>query len=87
MGSIVDEYVDHIQEVIPQIEKAGRERDAIALRKLTHKLRGTGASYGFQEVTDVAAACEDAVVSGVGWDEIDPLGRQMVDVLRRCVAR
>jgi CheY-like chemotaxis protein len=87
IASIVDEYVDHMQEVIPQIEKAGRERDAIALRKLTHKLRGTGASYGFQEVTDAAAACEDAVVSGIGWDEIDPLGRRMIDVLRRCVAR
>src|SRR3954471_1705436 len=51
-----------------------------SIRRIAHSLRGSGATYGFPEVTDAAAAVEDAA-PGV----IQHQTKLLIDVLRRVI--
>jgi two-component system, cell cycle response regulator len=62
---------------------AGRDEEAVdAVRRLAHTLRGSGATYGYPEITDSAKAVEDA-------PEVDLLPRvdALVATLRAVRAR
>lgn len=56
---------------------AGTDEAADSLRRLAHSLRGSGASYGFPEVTDAAALVEDATPEALART-----ARDLLDVLR-----
>ena len=56
---------------------AGSDEAADSLRRLAHSLRGSGASYGFPEVTEAAALVEDAAA-----DALARTARDLLDVLR-----
>ena len=56
---------------------AGSDEAADSLRRLAHSLRGSGASYGFPEVTEAAALVEDAAP-----DALAQAARDLLDVLR-----
>ena len=56
---------------------AGGDEAADSLRRLAHSLRGSGATYGFPEVTDAAALVEDAPA-----DALAGAARDLLDVLR-----
>jgi CheY-like chemotaxis protein len=51
-----------------------------ALRRIAHSLRGSGATYGFPEVSEAAALVEDA-----NANELQPLTRDLVRVLRAVI--
>jgi chemotaxis protein histidine kinase CheA len=40
--------------------REGQEGAAASIRRMAHALRGVGGTYGFPEVTEAAAAVEDA---------------------------
>lgn len=54
-------------------------RETIA--EIAHRLKGTGATYGFPEITEAARAVEEA-----GQDELAPLLERFLAVLREVVA-
>lgn len=56
---------------------AGGDEAADSLRRLAHSLRGSGATYGFPEVTDAAALVEDATP-----DALRGAVRELLGVLR-----
>ena len=54
---------------------------AAAIRRIAHSLRGSGATYGFPEVTRAAAAAEDAATA-----ELTTRTRSLLNVLREVAA-
>jgi CheY-like chemotaxis protein len=58
--------------------RGGNAEAADSIRRMAHALRGVGGTYGFPEVSDAAAACEEAPADGL----LTALGR-LQEVLRQ----
>ena len=57
-------YLDHRRAESGDLDRALKNGDFAALRKAGHNLKGTGAAYGFAELTDIGRALEAAANQG-----------------------
>ena len=62
MEDVVPAYLDKRRKDIPAYRQALAARDFEALRMLGHKLKGTGAGYGFPFLTEIGSAIEQAAL-------------------------
>ncbi|NRA04544.1 MAG: hypothetical protein HRU00_18295, partial [Myxococcales bacterium] len=51
-----------------------------------HRLHGTGASYGYADITAVARECERMLRLGRTTEEVESLVSSLTDLLRGAVA-
>ena len=58
LGELVEMYVAEMPDRIAALEQAYDGGDMVALCRAAHQMKGTGGSYGFDGVTDAAAALE-----------------------------
>lgn len=65
-----------------------RPDDLANLRKIVHRLKGTGASYGFDAISEDAMALEEALDDAAGrWtSEVRVALETFLDTLRRTLA-
>lgn len=61
---ILPRYMELQQSELALMEQALADGDAETLRMLGHKLKGSGSSFGFDLLTDMGAAIEQAGMSG-----------------------
>ena len=83
LGELVEIFVDEMplraQKMIDLFEDAKWEE----LRRAAHQLKGAAGSYGFLEISPLAAILEDNIHASQGEDEI----RQTLETLREmCLA-
>jgi CheY-like chemotaxis protein/HPt (histidine-containing phosphotransfer) domain-containing protein len=57
-------YLEHRRAELGSLDLLLRDRNFSALRKAGHNLKGTGAAYGFTELTDIGRAIEAAARDG-----------------------
>lgn len=62
MEDVVPSYLEKRRKEIPQYRQALENGDFDAIRMLGHKMKGTGAGYGFAELTSLGAALEQAAL-------------------------
>ena len=62
---LIHEFVRRTVELRPDIEKAKATNDAVALRLLTHTLRGLSGNIGAQQIEQASAKIEQACNDGV----------------------
>ena len=62
LNQLKDEYVCGLPQTIEAIEKLVARQDLAAFREEFHKLRGTGKTYGLDEVSLLGAVVEDLCV-------------------------
>jgi signal transduction histidine kinase/DNA-binding NarL/FixJ family response regulator len=60
MEEVVPRYLDKRRAEIPIYRKALEDANFEAIRNLGHKMKGTGAGYGFPKLTDLGDALESA---------------------------
>ena len=63
MESLVPSYLDKRRAEIAKYRQALSEEDFETIRMLSHKLKGTGAGYGFEELTSLGGQIEKAATS------------------------
>ncbi len=59
LKSLAQEYLAALPEKIAKIEEQIRAQSPEQLRESFHKLKGTGKTYGFPEVSELAQVVED----------------------------
>ncbi|MBN2141397.1 MAG: Hpt domain-containing protein [Desulfovibrionaceae bacterium] len=64
LRSIIPKYMDIRRQELDELWAALGRGEAGAVRLLGHRLKGTGASYGFAELTRLGAELEAAGVQG-----------------------
>ncbi|WP_027177700.1 Hpt domain-containing protein [Maridesulfovibrio bastinii] len=64
LEEIMPRYIEIRLNELEELEKYLAEKNAEAVRMLGHRLKGTGASYGIEELTDIGAAIEDIAKTG-----------------------
>ncbi|MDE0903941.1 MAG: Hpt domain-containing protein [Planctomycetota bacterium] len=55
-------YVGGFAEQEEMMDRALEQADPVELRTLVHKLKGTGAGYGYPDISAVAGTCEAALI-------------------------
>lgn len=59
------EFLDEARGKVDEMQAALRERKSLErLSYLAHQLKGSGGSYGYQRISDDAAAIEKAIEGG-----------------------
>jgi HPt (histidine-containing phosphotransfer) domain-containing protein len=57
-------YLDHRLAESPELDSALLKGDFLRIQDAGHNLKGTGATYGFTELTDLGRALEAAAKAG-----------------------
>jgi HPt (histidine-containing phosphotransfer) domain-containing protein len=57
---LIPEYLENRRRDVAEILSALDRGDFETTRSLGHKMKGSGGGYGFDEITDIGRACEEA---------------------------
>ena len=63
MEDVVPSYLDKRRKEISQFRQALADQDFDSIRMLGHKLKGTGAGYGFAELTSIGTEIEKSALT------------------------
>ena len=58
MQQLIDMFVQGLPDYLSRLQKAEADQDLPTLQDLAHQLKGSAASFGFQQITDQAKALE-----------------------------
>ena len=81
LGELVEMYVDEMPERINSIEEVRNSGDWEHLRTLAHQIKGSGQSYGFDIISQLAAAVEYSIREEEPEQDID---RKLGELLSAC---
>jgi PAS domain S-box-containing protein len=84
--AIVRAFADELPARAQAISEAERRGDLAEVAHLSHQLKGAAGSYGFQSITDAAAAVEWAATEGVGRDTLVRHADALAALCRRATA-
>ncbi|MCA9279109.1 MAG: Hpt domain-containing protein [Phycisphaeraceae bacterium] len=79
MADILDLFIQELPERIAKLEGFLHSHDERSLRYLAHQLKGSGAGYGFGEISEAAANVEGFLVEN-GNEAFDA---QLVELQKR----
>ena|SRR5581483_4686376 len=74
LQKLLAQYIENLPRHVANITQAVENADLLELKRLLHQLKGSGASYGFPQITQLARTAEAAVI------ESAPLEQVIVDV-------
>ncbi|MHC5114574.1 MAG: PAS domain S-box protein [Planctomycetota bacterium] len=78
--SLREDYIESLTDTAHALREIAAADDREAARVIAHRLAGTGASYGFPEISDAARACEESIRAESREDLAD-LTRELVKLL------
>ncbi len=83
LRQLAREYIVETAEFIEQMAKKLEfgEVDLEEIQKVAHKLKGSGATYGFDKISEIAAEVEAAAKSG-REKEAKKLFAELVEIIR-----
>ncbi len=82
-GELVEMFVDEMPYRVSVLRQAFDGGDMEALRRAAHQIRGAAGSYGFDQLTPVAAAVEDAVAHHGVEEEICRTLESLLSICRQ----
>ena len=82
MMEIVREFAGELPARIARIEELLGSGNEEELARLAHQLKGAGGGYGFPQITETAAALEQAVKSGGTDSEIKDSAADLTQTMR-----
>lgn len=83
LGELIALFVDEIPLRIESLLEAAHDADWEGVRRLAHQLKGAGGSYGFQDVTEVAARLERTCQKPEDPETLQAALEEMVQTCRR----
>ena len=83
---VIPEYLEKRREDVGRLRTALAQGDYGAVRTLGHQMAGSGAGYGFTEITNIGTAIEESALAGDPeriQSSIDALDRYLRHVVAR----
>lgn len=81
-GPLVAAYRKGLPETLDKLRAAIANDDAPAAKIIAHRLRGSGTSYGYPDITTASTTAETAAAQGQNWQ---PAAQALIDLLERAV--
>ena len=82
---LLKKYVAGLPKALGEITEGRSNQDAEALHGVTHRLKGSGATYGYSQITDTAQVCSDALRDGKAIADVDSDLDQLVAVINAVI--
>ncbi len=82
---LLKDYIAGFPAVIADLDAARTAGDREQLKVFVHRLKGTGASYGYPTITTAAAAAEKSLLGVQAPDEFPDRLDRLIDILRAAV--
>ena len=60
LEELVPEFIDNMKNEVKRINALITKNDMKEIQRIGHSLKGTGGSYGFNEITDIGIEIEEA---------------------------
>ncbi len=83
LGELVVMFVDEMPDRISVIQQALSDNDNESLQRAAHQLKGAAGSYGFNQLTPVAATLEYSVRDGEAEDQVLKAVEDLVGLCQR----
>ena len=83
LSGIIDEFVRDLPGHVRLLEALLLKQELDPLRRLVHQLRGACGGYGFEPITEVAAAAEDAIKTGQSPQAISTCVNALIHMIQR----
>ena len=64
LGELVEMFVEEMPQRVQKLKDLLEDGDWEGLRRTAHQLKGAAGSYGFLEITPLAAILEDKLIAG-----------------------
>ncbi len=83
LEDLVPEFLDEIEADIDEMRAALEEGDYGRIQEIAHDIKGTGAGYGFDRITEIGKSLERAAEQGDRGavdERIDKLGTYVANV-------
>jgi HPt (histidine-containing phosphotransfer) domain-containing protein len=59
---LIQQYLDYLRETLPELKADLEKRNFPAVRKYGHNVKGSGGGYGFDNLTELGKALEQAAI-------------------------
>ena len=82
MIDIVREFVSAFPDRMTALEESLAQGDLARVQSLAHQLKGAGGGYGFDAITEVAAALEQALKDGADAGVLEERASSLCETLR-----
>lgn len=86
MCELVEMFVDEMPKRIAALEAAVQGGDRDQLTVLSHQLKGSAGSYGFDVITDAAAVLEASLKASADDSDVQEKTAVVVDLMKRATA-
>jgi HPt (histidine-containing phosphotransfer) domain-containing protein len=83
LGDIVEMFVDEMPSRTAALVESMKKQDWEGSRRLAHQLKGAAGSYGFHDVTPLAARLETALRDGASEGEIQEAAEDLLSLCDR----
>ena len=80
LADLIPGFLENRQKDVLTLQQALRTGDYATIGKLGHQMKGIGGGYGFDGLTDIGGALEQAAKQGI-LEEIRNLMQKLVDYL------
>ena len=78
LGELVEMFVEEMPDRIAALQQAFDCGDVKGLRRLAHQLKGSAGSYGFDQLTPLAAAVEFSVSENEPEEKIQKTLQELI---------
>jgi CheY-like chemotaxis protein/HPt (histidine-containing phosphotransfer) domain-containing protein len=83
MAKIIVEFVNDLPEQVDTLRSLLLRQEMEPLRRLTHQLRGSCGGFGFEAITEIAAAAEDSIRAGRALQHISACIESLIEIIQR----
>ena len=84
MAELVQFFVDEMNDRVDSIQSAAEANDLGQLRVVAHQLKGAGAGYGFEPITNSAASLEALIDASDPTADAQQLRQQVDELIDLC---
>lgn len=75
LRDLIPGYLENRRKDIKEIHAALDRNDFEVIRALGHKMKGSGGGYGFDEITEIGRACEEAAKQSQAQEILEQVHR------------
>lgn len=86
LGELVEMYVDEMPDRVQALAECFQAKDLDALARLAHQLKGASGSYGFMQISNVAAQLELALKNNMSAEEVEKYFAETIELCGRAKA-
>jgi HPt (histidine-containing phosphotransfer) domain-containing protein len=83
LGELVEMFLEDIPDRVSTIESSQASGDLESLRRTAHQMKGAAGSYGYGDVTPIAARLEQAIDTGEPEAAIAQAALELVAICNR----